>query len=114
MPARAMVSTQSAHRTTLPPGTPEPGPGPMTAPVRMGKDGGGNHQGGVVRLTIDTETDSYEQAIAAVQAAYGLRPVVPDTWPPAPAQPRAPTHWISTATSDTAGPTSCCSAWSRR
>lgn len=43
---------------------------------------------GVVRLTIDTETDSYEQAIAALQAAYGLRPVVPGTWPPAPAPDR--------------------------
>jgi hypothetical protein len=41
--------------------------------------------GGVVRLTIDTETDTYEQAVAAVQAAYGLRPVVPVTWPDAPA-----------------------------
>jgi hypothetical protein len=40
---------------------------------------------GIARLTIDTDTDSYEQAIAAVQAAYGLQPVVPDTWPPAPA-----------------------------
>lgn len=28
-----------------------------------------------MQLTIDTDTDTYEQAIAAVQAAYGLRPV---------------------------------------
>jgi hypothetical protein len=42
-----------------------------------------------VRLTIDTGTDTYEQAIAAVQAAYGLRPDVPVTWPDAPAaEPR--------------------------
>ncbi|MGW3654004.1 hypothetical protein [Streptomyces sp. NPDC000878] len=41
--------------------------------------------GGVVRLTIDTETDTYEQAIAAVQAAYGLRPGAPAAWPDAPA-----------------------------
>ncbi|GGU05989.1 hypothetical protein [Streptomyces coeruleorubidus] len=42
-----------------------------------------------MRLTIDTETDSYEQAIAAVQAAYGLRPDVPADWPDAPAtEPR--------------------------
>ncbi|MEV6183298.1 hypothetical protein [Streptomyces sp. NPDC052015] len=38
-----------------------------------------------MRLTIDTEADSYEQAIAAVQAAYGLRPGVPAGWPDAPA-----------------------------
>ncbi|WP_247616096.1 hypothetical protein, partial [Streptomyces sp. MK37H] len=38
-----------------------------------------------MRLTIDTETDTYEQAIAAVQAAYGLRPVTPADWPEAPA-----------------------------
>ncbi|WP_432198246.1 hypothetical protein [Streptomyces sp. bgisy027] len=38
-----------------------------------------------MRLTIDTETDTYEQAIAAVQAAYGLRPDVPAAWPDAPA-----------------------------
>ncbi len=30
-----------------------------------------------MRLTINTETDTYEQAIAAVQAAYGKRPAVP-------------------------------------
>lgn len=42
-----------------------------------------------MRLTIDTETDSYEQAIAAVQAAYGLRPDVPAGWLDAPAtEPR--------------------------
>ncbi|MFB9454165.1 hypothetical protein [Streptomyces antimycoticus] len=29
--------------------------------------------------------DTYEQAIAAVQAAYGLRPVAPADWPEAPA-----------------------------
>ncbi|WP_445521377.1 hypothetical protein [Streptomyces sp. NEAU-174] len=38
-----------------------------------------------MRLTINTETDTYEQAIAAVQAAYGLRPVTPDDWPEPPA-----------------------------
>ncbi|WP_405530984.1 hypothetical protein OG426_53540 [Streptomyces canus] len=27
-----------------------------------------------IRLTIDTQTDTYEQAIAAVQAAYELNP----------------------------------------
>ncbi|MFF7845279.1 hypothetical protein ACFZC6_42050 [Streptomyces ossamyceticus] len=42
-----------------------------------------------MRLTIDTETDTYEQALAAVQAAYGLRPDVPAAWPDAPAaEPR--------------------------
>lgn len=42
-----------------------------------------------MRLIIDTETDSYEQAIAAVQAAYGLRPDVPADWRDAPAaEPR--------------------------
>ncbi|MFJ5035510.1 hypothetical protein ACIQB5_47630 [Streptomyces sp. NPDC088560] len=42
-----------------------------------------------MRLTMDTETDTYEQAIAAVQAAYGLRPAVPDAWRDAPdAKPR--------------------------
>ena len=35
-----------------------------------------------MQLTIDTETDTYEQTIAAVQAAYGLRPVAPGDWPP--------------------------------
>ncbi|MFD3841480.1 hypothetical protein ACFWWC_35265 [Streptomyces sp. NPDC058642] len=50
---------------------------------------GGEHitGGGVVRLTIDTETDTYEEAIAAVQAAYGLRPEVPVAWPDAPSAP---------------------------
>lgn len=38
-----------------------------------------------MRLTIDTERDTYEQAIAAVQAAYKLRPVTPAGWPDAPA-----------------------------
>lgn len=37
-----------------------------------------------MRLTIDTETDTYEQAIAAIQAAYRLRPGVPAAWPDAP------------------------------
>ncbi|SHN31526.1 MULTISPECIES: hypothetical protein [Streptomyces] len=42
-----------------------------------------------MRLTIDTTTDTYEQAIAAVQAAYGLHPVTPAGWPEAPAvEPR--------------------------
>ncbi|MFF1405124.1 hypothetical protein [Streptomyces sp. NPDC058294] len=36
-------------------------------------------------MTIDTATDTYEQAIASVQAAYGLRPDVPAAWPDAPA-----------------------------
>ncbi|MGQ5668588.1 hypothetical protein [Streptomyces sp. ECR2.10] len=43
-----------------------------------------------MRLTIDTETDTYEQAIAAVQAAYGLRPVVPADWPEAAAADPCP------------------------
>lgn len=52
----------------------------MTAAITKGRD---------VRLTIDTETDSYEKAIAAVQAAYGLRPNVSADWPDAPAsEPR--------------------------
>ncbi|MGW3133748.1 hypothetical protein [Streptomyces sp. NPDC001123] len=42
-----------------------------------------------MRLTIDIETDTYEQAIAAIQAAYRLRPGVPAVWPDAPpADPR--------------------------
>ncbi|MFG2961501.1 hypothetical protein ACGF5O_48285 [Streptomyces sp. NPDC048291] len=42
-----------------------------------------------MRLTIDTETDTYEQAIAAVQAAFGLRPGIPAVWLDAPAvEPR--------------------------
>ncbi|MET7914261.1 hypothetical protein ABZU45_38535 [Streptomyces avermitilis] len=39
-----------------------------------------------MQLTIDTQTDTYEQAIAAVQAAYGLNPAaVASSWPDAPA-----------------------------
>ena len=46
-------------------------------------------KGSVVRLTIDNETDTYEQAIAAVQTAFGLRPVTPADWPePPPVEPR--------------------------
>ncbi|MFD0007126.1 hypothetical protein ACFVJ4_32505 [Streptomyces sp. NPDC127178] len=42
-----------------------------------------------MRLTIDTGTDTYELALAAIQAAYGLRPAVPDAWPDAPhSEPR--------------------------
>lgn len=44
------------------------GPGPAGRP---GHDSG-TREG--VELTIDTQTDTYEQAIAAVQAAYGLNP----------------------------------------
>ncbi|MFJ9713907.1 hypothetical protein [Streptomyces sp. NPDC101234] len=33
-----------------------------------------------MRLTIDTQQDTYEQAVAAVQAAYGMRPAVPEAW----------------------------------
>jgi hypothetical protein len=57
-----------------------------------GKDGSEHiiTQGGVVRLTIDTETDTYEQAVAAVQIAYGLRPAVPADWPDAPPAERRP------------------------
>ncbi|MFF5654512.1 hypothetical protein ACFY8N_39785 [Streptomyces collinus] len=43
-----------------------------------------------MRLTIDTGTDTYEQAVAAVQAAYGLRPDVPVAWPNAPAADPGP------------------------
>ncbi|WP_234545192.1 hypothetical protein [Streptomyces shenzhenensis] len=43
-----------------------------------------------MRLTIDTEADTYEQTIAAVQAAFGLRPAVPAAWPDAPAAVRRP------------------------
>ncbi|MER5576097.1 hypothetical protein [Streptomyces massasporeus] len=43
-----------------------------------------------MRLTIDTETDSYEQAIAAVQAAFGFRPDVPVHWLDAPAAEHRP------------------------
>jgi hypothetical protein len=47
-------------------------------------------EGEGVQLTIDTQTDTYEQAIAAVQAAYGLNPaLVASSWPDAPAhEPR--------------------------
>jgi len=45
-----------------------------------------NTEGEGVRLTIDTQTDTYEQVIAAVQAAYGLNPAaVAGGWPDAPA-----------------------------
>jgi hypothetical protein len=55
----------------------------------MGQDGTAIIKGRGLRLTIDTETDSYEQAIAVVQAAYGLRPDVPADWLDAPAtEPR--------------------------
>lgn len=38
-----------------------------------------------MRLTIDTQTDTYEQAIAAVQAAYGFNPAAAASgWPDAP------------------------------
>lgn len=48
-------------------------------------------EGTGVQLTIDTQTDSYEQAIAAVQAAYGLNPaVVTRCWPEAPGPVLAP------------------------
>ena len=61
-----------------------------------------------MRLTIDTETDTYEQAIAAVQSAYGLRPVVPPNWPEASAVGPDPTRraWAAT-TSGTAGAIRC-------
>ncbi|MGW6738122.1 DUF6292 family protein [Streptomyces sp. NPDC055013] len=46
-------------------------------------------EGAGVQLTIDTQTDSYEQAIAAVQAAYGLNPAaVASSWPDAPSASR--------------------------
>jgi hypothetical protein len=47
-------------------------------------------EGEGVQLTIDTQRDTYEQAIAAVQAAYGLNPAaITSSWPPAPAhEPR--------------------------
>ncbi|MFF7451741.1 MULTISPECIES: hypothetical protein [unclassified Streptomyces] len=39
-----------------------------------------------VQLTIDMQTDTYEHAIAAVQAAHGLNPgAVTSSWPDAPA-----------------------------
>ncbi|MET9913400.1 hypothetical protein ABZZ74_42705 [Streptomyces sp. NPDC006476] len=38
-----------------------------------------------MQLTIDTQTDTYEQAIAAVQAAYGFNPAaIAASWPEAP------------------------------
>ncbi|MFC8095341.1 hypothetical protein [Streptomyces sp. NPDC057301] len=44
-----------------------------------------------MQLTIDTQTDTYEQAIAAVQAAYGLNPAaVAGDWPAAPAPTSRP------------------------
>ncbi|MEV8547686.1 hypothetical protein [Streptomyces sp. NPDC051572] len=50
-----------------------------------------------MRLTIDTEADTYDEAIAAVQAAYGLHPVVPAGWPDAPAvEPRPGPEDLST------------------
>ncbi|GAB3009877.1 hypothetical protein GCM10023080_090080 [Streptomyces pseudoechinosporeus] len=52
------------------------------AGARMGSE---NSEGASVRLTIDTQTDTYEQAIAAVQAAYGLNPTaIAGGWPDAP------------------------------
>ncbi|MDH6436163.1 hypothetical protein M2158_004703 [Streptomyces sp. SAI-144] len=46
---------------------------PGLGPAMPGRDhGSGTREG--VQLTIDTQTDTYEQAIAAVQAAYGLNP----------------------------------------
>ena len=47
-------------------------------------------EGEGVQLTIDTQRDTYEQAITAVQAAYGLNPAaVASSWPNAPAhEPR--------------------------
>ena len=35
-----------------------------------------------MQLTIDTQTDTYEQAIAAVQAAYGRNRVLPASGSP--------------------------------
>ncbi|MFD3503471.1 hypothetical protein ACFWWT_39735 [Streptomyces sp. NPDC058676] len=47
-----------------------------------------------MQLTIDTQTDTYEQAIAAVQAAYGLNPTaVASDWPQAPAPGPGRTRW---------------------
>ncbi|MDQ1042130.1 DUF6292 family protein [Streptomyces sp. V4I2] len=39
-----------------------------------GRTGSASAEGTGVQLTIDTHTDTYEQAIAAVQAAYGRNP----------------------------------------
>ncbi len=48
-------------------------------------------EGESVRLVIDTQSDTYEQAIAAVQAAYGFNPVaLASDWPEAPALDRRP------------------------
>jgi hypothetical protein len=48
-------------------------------------------EGEGVQLTIDTQRDTYEQAIAAVQAAYGFNPAtVTSSWPPAPAHEPQP------------------------
>jgi hypothetical protein len=53
------------------------------AGVRMGEE---ITKGEGVQLNIDTQQDTYEQAIAAVQAAYGLNPAaVAGSWPDAPA-----------------------------
>ena len=43
-----------------------------------------------MQLTINTQSDTYEQAIAAVQAAYGFKPAaLASSWPDAPAiEPR--------------------------
>jgi hypothetical protein len=55
------------------------------APVGRQGSGLGDHGGAGVRLAIDTQTDTYEQAITAVQAAYGLNStVVAVGWPDAP------------------------------
>lgn len=44
-----------------------------------------------MQLTIDTQTDTYEQAIAAVRAAYGFNPAATTgDWPKAPAQEPRP------------------------
>ncbi|MEU6260470.1 hypothetical protein [Streptomyces sp. NPDC047043] len=57
------------------------------AGTRMGEE---IAEGEGVQLTLDTQTDTYEQAIAAVQAAYGLNTAaVAGSWPDAPAhEPR--------------------------
>lgn len=53
-------------------------------PADRADHGSGTREG--VQLTIDTQTETYEQAIAAVQAAYGLNPAaVASSWPDAPA-----------------------------
>ena len=62
-----------------------------------------------MRLTIDTETDTHKQAIAAAQAANGLQPATPPHWPepriPGPARRTCPTP-----TSPTAGANRPCSS----